>query len=129
MKAAYNPPAWTEMCCVSVFGEKVVMRQEEAAGGAAAVADLFVFVGFERGDDLVQFRNRLRAKDIQGRVIKCDAPIGWSPSCETDLPRICQVAHDCLQKSGLRIVLCRMVRCAARLLRRIAECEPDHGMY
>ena len=45
------------------------------------------------------FRNRFRAKDIQGRVVKCDAPIGWSPSCETDLPRICQVAHDCLQKS------------------------------
>jgi hypothetical protein len=50
------------------------MRQEEAFDGAVEDDDLYVFVGFECGDDLIQFRNRLGAKDIQRRVVECDAP-------------------------------------------------------
>jgi hypothetical protein len=56
-------------------GEKVVMRQKEAFYSAVKDDDLYVFVGFECGDDLIQFWNRLGAKDIQRRVVKRDAPV------------------------------------------------------
>ena len=42
------------------------MRQEEALDGAVKDDDLYVLVGFECGDDLTQFRNRLGPKIFKG---------------------------------------------------------------
>ena len=53
------------------------MRQKEALDGAVKDDDLYVLVGFECGDDLIQFRNRLRAKDIQGRMVERNSPVRW----------------------------------------------------
>jgi len=52
------------------------VRQEETVDGAVEDDDLYVFVRFECRDDLVQLRHGLRAKDIQGRVVKRNAPVG-----------------------------------------------------
>ena len=71
------------------------MRQEEALDGAVEDDDLYLLVGFERGDDLIQLRNVFRTKDIQRRMIKCHAPVRWRPSLETNLS--CHIAHVCLQ--------------------------------
>jgi hypothetical protein len=73
------------------------MRQEEALDRAVENNNVYMLIGFERRDDLVQLRNSVRTKDIQRRVIKRHAPIGWSSPCETNLPAICHVAHVCLR--------------------------------
>jgi len=73
------------------------MRQEEAIDGAVEDHDFYVIVRFQCRDDLVQLRHGLWAKDIQRRVVKGDTPVGWRPSCETDLCCTCQFAHVCLQ--------------------------------
>ena len=51
------------------------MRQEEAFDGAVEDDHFYVFVGFECGDDLIQLRNGLRAKDIERRMINRYSPI------------------------------------------------------
>src|SRR5216683_7105124 len=86
------------------------MRQKEALDCAVEDDDLYVFVGFECGDDLIQFRNCLRAKDIQRRVVKCDAPVRGSPSYEADLSSVCHVAHVCLRVRDLRVRHLRSLR-------------------
>jgi hypothetical protein len=52
------------------------VRQEETLDGAVEDNDLYIIVGFECRDDLVQLWNGLGAKDIQGRVVKRNAPVG-----------------------------------------------------
>src|ERR1700692_2902112 len=86
------------------------MRQKEALDGAIEEDTLYVFVGFECGDDFIQFRNRLRAKDIQRRVVKCDAPVRGSPSYEADLSGVCPVVHICLRVQDLRVRHSRSLR-------------------
>jgi hypothetical protein len=68
--------AWRQINCVFRLCEKVIVRQEETLDGAVEDDDLYIIVGFECRDDLVQLRNGLGANDIQGRVVKRNAPVG-----------------------------------------------------
>ena len=44
-----------------------------------------LLVTFQRGDDFVELRNCVRAKDVEGRVISRDAPIRWRSSRQKNL--------------------------------------------
>src|SRR6266568_9501514 len=70
------------------------MCQKEPLHRAVKDDHFDVLVSFERCDDLIQLRNGLRTKDIQGRVVKRNPPVGWRTSFETNLSGICHVAHD-----------------------------------
>ena len=69
------------------------MRQKEPLDGAIENDHLYLLVGFESRDDLIQLRNRLWTEDIQRRDIKRDAPVIWRASRETDLSGLVHVAH------------------------------------
>src|SRR5437667_1032270 len=51
------------------------MSQKKTFNGAVKNHDFDVLVRFQRCDDFVELRNSFRAKDVEGRVIKRDAPI------------------------------------------------------
>jgi hypothetical protein len=51
------------------------VRQKKAIDRAVEDNDLYVTVGFQRRDDLVQLRDRLGPEDVQGRVVKRHPPI------------------------------------------------------
>src|SRR5215470_2663297 len=56
-----------------------------------------MLISLECRDNLIQLRNALWTKDIQGRVIERYSPVGRRTSFETDLSSICDVAHFCFQ--------------------------------
>ena len=60
------------------------MRQKEALDGAVEDNDLHERIGFECRDDLIQFWDAFRTKDIQWRKVERDAPVGGRTSFETD---------------------------------------------
>jgi hypothetical protein len=51
------------------------VRQEKSVNGTVEHNNLDLLVSFQRFDDLVELRNSFRAKDVERRVIKRDAPI------------------------------------------------------
>jgi hypothetical protein len=53
------------------------VSQEETFDRAVENNNLYSMVGFEFRDDLTQLRDGLGAKDIQGRVVKRNSPVGW----------------------------------------------------
>ena len=65
------------------------MRQKETLDGAVKYNNLYLIIGFERRDNLIQLWNGFRTKDIQGRMVKCNPPVGWRASFETNLPDVC----------------------------------------
>ena len=72
------------------------MRHKEALDGAVEYDNLYVLISFECRDDLVQLRNGLGPKDIQGRMVKRHSPVEWRTSFEADLSGIFAVTHVCL---------------------------------
>jgi hypothetical protein len=64
------------------------VRQEKPLDCAVEHHDLHFIIGFERRDDLVQLRYRLRTKDVERRMIEGDAPIGRQALFEPDLTNI-----------------------------------------
>jgi len=73
--------------------KEVVVGQKEPFDGAIENDHLYLLVGFEGRDNLIQLRDRLRAEDIQWWNIKRDAPVAWRASRETDLSGFAHVAH------------------------------------
>ena len=51
------------------------MRHEKSVDCTVEDDYFELLVSFDRGDDLVQLRNRFRPEDIYRRMIQCDAPI------------------------------------------------------
>jgi hypothetical protein len=76
------------------------VRQKEPIDGAIENDHLYLLVGFESRDNLIQLRDRFWAEDIQWRDIKRDAPVAWRASRETDLSGLAHVAH---LSSGVKI--------------------------
>ena len=72
------------------------MSDEEAVDGAIEHDDLDPIVGLERGDDLIQLRNALRAEDVEGWMVEGDAPVERRPSFETDAFHAFGAAQCCL---------------------------------
>ena len=61
------------------------MGQKEPFYCAVEDDHLDLLVTFQRGDDFVELRNCVRAKDVEGRVISRDAPIRWRSSRQKNL--------------------------------------------
>ncbi len=51
------------------------MRDEEPFDRAIEDNDFQIFVAFDCRDDLLQLRNRLRAENVERRMIERDAPV------------------------------------------------------
>src|SRR5262249_2911071 len=85
--------AGRQTCGVLELCKEVVVRQKEPLDGAIENDHLYLLVGFEGRDNLIQLRDRLRAEDIQWWNIKRDAPVAWRASRETDLSGFAHVAH------------------------------------
>jgi hypothetical protein len=75
--------AWRENCSAS----------KKAIDGAVENDNLYIVVGFQRRDDLVQLRDGLGPKDIQGRMVERHSPIKPRPPFETDLFVIFHAIH------------------------------------
>ena len=69
------------------------MRDEEALDGAVEYDDLDPIIGLERGDDLIQLRNALRAEDVEGWVVESNTPIERLASLKTDALRLFWTVH------------------------------------
>jgi hypothetical protein len=66
--------------------------QEEAIDGTVKRDNLNLFVSLERGDALVELRDRWRAEDVERRVIEGHAPVrGRSPRQKN--PFGCPIGH------------------------------------
>src|SRR5262249_12400353 len=61
------------------------MRQEKTLDGAVEHDNLHMLIGFETCDDLIQLRNRLRAEDVERRMIEGHAPVRWEALLKADL--------------------------------------------
>src|SRR5262249_41890067 len=80
-------PSWAgrQSCGVRELCKEVIVRQKEPLDGAIENDHLYLLVGFESSDNLIQLRDRLWAEDIQWRDIKRDAPVAWRTSREMPL--------------------------------------------
>src|SRR5258705_1433145 len=67
-------PRW-EPGRVLEFGNEIVVREEKPFHGAVKNDNFDLLVGFKRLNDLVQLWNGVRAKNVQWRMMKGDAPI------------------------------------------------------
>src|SRR5262245_13759653 len=70
--------------------EKIVMREKEAIDGTIEHNDLHMLIRLDRGDDLVELRDRLRSEDVQRRNIERHAPVRRQAPLKSDLLR-----HEC----------------------------------
>jgi hypothetical protein len=102
------------------------MRQEEALNGAVENNNLYVFVGSSAVT--ISFNSGI----VSGpKIFK-----GGLSNVTRQYDEVRRARRICLATllmfvSKIRITDCHlaMVRCGARLLRRIAECKPGQGMY
>ena len=77
----------SEVDRISWFRKEIVMSQEETVDSAIKHDHLQHRLGFECGDNFVQFRKSFRAEDVERRMIERHAPVGGRPSRQTDLLR------------------------------------------
>src|SRR5262249_603389 len=64
--------------------EEIVVCDKETVDGAIEHDDFNPIVSLERRDDLIQLRNALRAKNVEGWVVEDNAPIKRRALFETD---------------------------------------------
>ena len=78
---------WTRREPGRVFelGNEIVVREKKPFHGTVKNDDFDLFVGFKRGNHLVQLRNGVRTKNVQWRMIKGDAPMVRRQPRKTDL--------------------------------------------
>jgi len=53
------------------------VREEKPFHSAIDNHNLDLFVGFKRGNDVIELWNGVRTKNVQWRMINGDAPIVW----------------------------------------------------
>jgi len=61
------------------------MREEEAFDCAIEDDDLDMLIGLDRGDDLVELRDRFGSENVERRMIKRNSPIRWQAPFEAYL--------------------------------------------
>ena len=69
--------AWRQISCIFQPCKKVIVSQKETFDRAVEHNNLYIMVAFKCCDDLIQLRDGLRTKNVQGRVVKRNSPVGW----------------------------------------------------
>src|SRR5262249_18111986 len=90
--------------CILDFREKIVMSQKETFYGTVKNHHFDMLVRFDRCDGFVELWNRVRAKDVEGRVIDRHTPVGGRLSSQENLfSRRRRIAHLLVPKLTQRL--------------------------
>jgi hypothetical protein len=69
--------------------------QEVVVDRAVEDHDPDLLISLQSSHDFLELLEHYRAHDVDRRVIDCDPPIGWRPSCQANLYRGRRCVHRC----------------------------------